>query len=265
MRQDALSALDYAYLDANRIFAAVSDTGVYVERRDVAIVSCGLPVEQLNWGFLKPPYDDLDTAAAVTRSHFAVGGLPFKLAFRGDHQEAMRPLEARGWERMLEATPGMTLPIRAPIPALPAGLVVREVRTPAELVGFRECAFRGFGYPVQAARIFLNERMFGLPQLRLYAGLVDGSVVATAMLVATGAIAGIYWVTTLESHRGRGFGAAITGAAVAGGRDLGCATAFLQASSLGRPVYARMGFAHVLDYAYLHPAETAGVAGQNQA
>jgi GNAT superfamily N-acetyltransferase len=84
--------------------------------------------------------------------------------------------------------------------------------------------------------------------VRLYAGRVDGELVATSMLVVTGAVGGIYWVATDEAHRGRGYGEALTWAAVAGGRDAGCRIASLQASKMGRPVYARMGFAHVLDY-----------------
>jgi GNAT superfamily N-acetyltransferase len=94
-----------------------------------------------------------------------------------------------------------------------------------------------------------------LPQVRCYSGLVDGSVVATSMLIATGAVAGIYWVATLEDRRGQGYGEALTWAAVAGGRDLGCGIASLQASKLGRPVYARMGFEHGVDYAHLLPPE----------
>lgn len=55
-------------------------------------------------------------------------------------------------------------------------------------------------------------------------------------------MAGIYWIATLEGHRGKGFGEAITRAAVRGGIELGCTLASLQASKLGAPVYSRMGF-----------------------
>ena len=151
LRPSRLSAFDHNYLEANRIFVAGTDTGEYLERRDVAIVGCGLPVA--------------------------------------------------------------------------------------------------------AAHFFLNERLLELPQVRLYAGLVEDEVVATSMLVATGAVAGIYRVATLEDQRGRGYGEALTSAAVAGDSELGCRHASLQASKLGRPVYARMGFEHALDYEYLHPPE----------
>ncbi len=250
-----LSPFDLNYLDANRIFMAVSLRGEYLERRSVAIACCGLPVPELNWGFLKPPYDSLDATAGLVRSAFADRRLDFRLAFRGDHREALCALEASGWQRKSDPTPTMTLAMPAAIPAPPRGLKIQEVRTPGELVAYREAAFQSFGYPVKAAPLFLNEGLLGLPQVRLYAGLVEDAVVATAMLIATGTVAGIYWVGTLEGHRGRGYGGAVTWAAVAGGVELGCRQASLQASKLGRPVYARMGFDHPVDYEYLHPPE----------
>jgi GNAT superfamily N-acetyltransferase len=251
----ALSALDCNYLDASRIFMAFSRRGEYLERRGVAIASCGHPVETLNMGFLKPPHEDLAATAAGVRSYFEERGLPFRLAYRDDQRESMRELEAAGWLRKSEPVPGMTLAMPASVPRSPAALEIQPVRTTPELVAFRETAFQGFGYPPSAARHFIDERLLGLPGVRLYAGLLDGACVATSMLVATGAVGGIYWVATLEEQRGRGYGEALTWAAVEGGREQGCTVASLQASQMGRPVYARMGFAHVLDYEYLHPPE----------
>ena len=62
--------------------------------------------------------------------------------------------------------------------------------------------------------MFLNERLLSLPHARLYVGRVEGAVVATSMTIATGAVAGIYWVATVEAQRGRGYGEALTWAAV---------------------------------------------------
>ena len=256
MDRDTLASLDWNYLDASRVFVGSSKRGEYLERRDVAIVSCGLAVQSLNFGFLKPPYDDVDATAAAVRAYFTERGLPFQLTLRdGDARRGARALEACGWRRWSDATPGMALPTPASSPGSPPGLRVERVRTPEELVAFRETAFRGFGYPVTAARTFLGEHLLALPHAQLYSGLVDGGVVATSMLIATGRVAGIYWVATLEEHRGRGHGEALTWAAVRGGRELGCSIASLQASRLGRPVYARMGFEHVLDYAHFLPPE----------
>jgi GNAT superfamily N-acetyltransferase len=87
----------------------------------------------------------------------------------------------------------------------------------------------------------------------MYAGAVGGEVVGTSVLVTTGTVAGIYWVGTLEAHRRRGYGEALTWAAVAAGQRAGCTVASLQASAMGRPVYERMGFAQVLAYEHLLP------------
>ena len=256
MRQDRFAALDCNYLDANRIFVTSSDRGEYRERRDVALCCCGLPAEPLNWGFLKPPYDDVHATAEAVKAYFSTRQLPFNVTVRDtEARPVLEKLESRGWRRKSDPTPGMTLAMPAAIPAAPGRLRIEEMRTLEQLVAFRDVAFRGFGYPVALARYFLSEPLLELPHLRFYAGLVDGAVVATSMLIATGSVAGIYWVATLEDQRGHGYGAALTWAAVAGGRAFGCDVASLQASKLGCPVYARMGFEHVLDYEHLVPPE----------
>jgi GNAT superfamily N-acetyltransferase len=81
--------------------------------------------------------------------------------------------------------------------------------------------------------------------------------VATSLLWATGDVGGISYAAPLEGHRGRGYGEALTGAACEGARAHGCRLASLQASKMGRPVYARMGFEHVLDYAFFGPPDAA--------
>jgi len=254
MDRDSLAALDENFLDASRIFVVSSGRGEYRERRDVAITSCGLPADALNWGFLKPPYADLGATAEAVRAYFNERKLPFNLTFRdADPRRILEALEPGGWRRKQDPTPGMTLALPAAAPPPPARLSIEPVRTPAQLVAFREAAFRGFGYPVAAAHLFLHERLLEMPQVRLYAGLVAGEVVATSLLIATGSVAGIYWVATLEGQRGHGYGEALTWAAAGGGREFGCGIASLQASKLGHPVYTRMGFAHVLDYEHLCP------------
>ena len=80
-----------------------------------------------------------------------------------------------------------------------------------------------------------------------FLGLLDDEPVATASLLTAGGAAGIYNITTVERARGRGIGAALTAHAVRAGRDRGMALATLQASTMGRPVYERLGFRFVCD------------------
>jgi GNAT superfamily N-acetyltransferase len=250
-----LSALDANYLDASRAFVTGAPGGEYVERRDLALVCCGLPAQALNFGFLRRPHDDVAASAAAARAYFEGRKLPHQLSYRDASGAPARALEAAGWQRRPDPTPGMALALPVEVPEAPTGIAIEEVRTPEQLVAFRETAFRGFGYPPAVAHRFLGDALLALPNVRLYAGRAGGEVVATSILFTTGAVAGIYWVATLEAARGRGYGAALTWAAVRGGSEAGCRIASLQASALGRPVYARMGFAHVLDYEHLLPAE----------
>jgi ribosomal protein S18 acetylase RimI-like enzyme len=70
-----------------------------------------------------------------------------------------------------------------------------------------------------------------------FAGYHGGRIVATASLFDEQAVAGIFTVATAEGHRRRGFGAAMTAAALHAGRERGLGIATLQSSPQGEPLY----------------------------
>ena len=70
----------------------------------------------------------------------------------------------------------------------------------------------------------------------------QGGPVSTATLVVAHGVAAVYGVATLESHRGRGLGRAVTLAVLHEGLRRGCDLAFLNPSDFGYGVYARLGF-----------------------
>ncbi len=80
------------------------------------------------------------------------------------------------------------------------------------------------------------------PEMRYFAGRVDGRMVATSALYTGTGLAGIYAVGTAPDERGRGYGGALTAAALLEGRRLGYETAALLSSEMGFPVYRRLGF-----------------------
>ena len=81
--------------------------------------------------------------------------------------------------------------------------------------------------------------------VQLFVGREAGEPVTCGWLARGAGVAGIYGVQTLESRRGRGFGAALTRAPMRAGRDAGDLVAVLQASPLAAPLYERLGFREV--------------------
>ncbi|MBI3381084.1 MAG: hypothetical protein HY019_03670 [Aquabacterium sp.] len=70
----------------------------------------------------------------------------------------------------------------------------------------------------------------------------QGQVAATAMVLHTGEVAGLYWVGTLPEARGTGLAAACTVAVTNLALERGAKGVTLQATHLGEPTYRRLGF-----------------------
>ncbi|MGH3487811.1 MAG: GNAT family N-acetyltransferase [Actinopolymorphaceae bacterium] len=79
-------------------------------------------------------------------------------------------------------------------------------------------------------------------------GYLAGRPVGTSLMLDAHGVAGIYVVTTAEGYRRQGIGAAVTTAALRAGRDRGLHIGTLQASGMGAPLYARMGFETIAAY-----------------
>ncbi len=79
--------------------------------------------------------------------------------------------------------------------------------------------------------------------LRLYQARLDGEPVCVLGTIDhEGGDCGIYFVATAEAARGRGLATRLLTAALAEARERGCRTSSLQASPMGEPVYAALGY-----------------------
>jgi GNAT superfamily N-acetyltransferase len=166
---------------------------------------------------------------------------------------AGHPMEAalrrRGW-LVEDDEPGMVLPAIGAAPPAPAGLDIRRVTNETTLRDFwgegepeQPAVSAETGLPVNLTRYFNPSLACALdPDIALFVGYVEERPVASAGLYRVGAIAEIGAVWTAPEHRRRGFGSALTWAALAEGRRRGCVCAALRASVMGYPVYAGMGF-----------------------
>ena len=150
--------------------------------------------------------------------------------------------------------PGMQIPLQDVQQPLPNGLRVIRATEPVHLDDLAVAVSGGFGPPPEVARTVAPDSVLGGDENQHLVGYVDDEPVASAELLATGEIAGVYTVAVPEQHRRRGYGEALTAAVLAAGRDLGCTIGCLQASAMGRPVYERMGFETFTDYRIFEPA-----------
>jgi hypothetical protein len=133
----------------------------------------------------------------------------------------------------------------APVPGEPpAELELVRVTTPAEVEEFELVSARGFGNEeatIEPGTIHPPSILTD-PRMAMWIGRVAGKPVAAAMGYCTDAVVGVFGVTTIASARRRGYGGALTRAAMAPETGL---PAVLAPSPEGESLYRRLGFEQV--------------------
>lgn len=123
-------------------------------------------------------------------------------------------------------------------------LAPRMEIVPAGIDPYVEVQVDAFDDPPEMVRA-LCARFLQVASARVLVGVVDGEPVATATGIDLGDTVGIFGVATRKAYRGRGYGTALTVAAIGETR---AAQAWLQATDAGHPVYRRMGFRDTGDW-----------------
>jgi ribosomal protein S18 acetylase RimI-like enzyme len=130
------------------------------------------------------------------------------------------------------------------VPAVPTPPVL-HIAEAADLGEFVTAYAQVSGIPKAGVGAAIEREKAGIwdgTVVRLAGRVEDGRIAATSVAWFSHGLVTIYFVGTQPAYRRRGFGAAMTRAALEAARDRGVRTASLVSSHQGEPLYARLGF-----------------------
>jgi GNAT superfamily N-acetyltransferase len=136
--------------------------------------------------------------------------------------------------------------------APPEGVELRRATTEAEVadaIAVNGPAYGSLGMPPEAmaAAIDRYDRVLE-PHVATVVAYDGDQPVASAQAMLSHGIAGVFWVGTVEAARGRGLGEAVCRWVTNWAFDRGAAAQSLEASTMGEPIYARMGYEELYRY-----------------
>jgi GNAT superfamily N-acetyltransferase len=168
--------------------------------------------------------------------------------------DALQPVLVQHGLEPLGAIPGMALDLAllAGEPAALADFTVKRVENAQQQALWARIAATGTGFSADATDTLeqieatLNDARYKAQHR--YLGYLHGKPVASSALVLNAGVAGIYAVATLAEVRHRGIGRFMTELPLHDARQLGYRVGILQASTMGYPLYQKLGFRDVCAY-----------------
>jgi ribosomal protein S18 acetylase RimI-like enzyme len=244
-------------VDSSRLFYEV-DQGAAIEAEPGWLFGAGSATHPVisNAAFRRDDGVDAEDFLTRAREFFAPRSRRFSIWLRADQpadQDLATAAEAAGFQAVYEM-PEMLLDAPLATEPLPAGAELRQLVDPGQMPDYwlvAKAAYLTNDFPPEIfAGYTRHEALLG-EDVAAFVAYLEGEPVSIAMTIVNNGVAGIYWVGSLEQARGQGLGRAVTVAATNAGFALGGEVASLQASPLGRPIYAKLGYETAFDYRLL--------------
>ncbi len=221
------------------------------DERELLWLTGGIPIKELS-GVIRARFasertlEEIDQQITRMQAYFSAKrlGLQWFIGPSTRPTNLGQRLEQHGF-RLQDTTPGMAAQLERLPPelAMPPRLEIVRVSNPLHLQEWVAVAAQGYGEPPQP-RLAVHTAL-GFEEdapLQRYMARRDGQPVAMSEVFLAAGVAGIYEVLTVPQARRQGIGAAITYTPLLAARARGYRVGVLQASSMGEPVYRRLGF-----------------------
>ncbi|MBN1380802.1 MAG: hypothetical protein JXA41_03905 [Deltaproteobacteria bacterium] len=240
--------MDQNYLIAMGLLMSNSVAGEFYDSYRFGIFHSGVAMQDFNVVFIKRKSSNPKKLCDQWEHFFTDRNLPFRVVVTPNlADDYLSVLLDRGYKK-IDPLPVMAL-FNMPDRLTPRpDLVIKEVRNPKDLGHFQETAARGFSLPEGSGPFVITDQIMNWADCSMFVGYCEDQPVCTSMLIKTGPVAGVYWVSTIAGYRERGFGRAVTEWAVLEGKNKNCNFACLQASKMGKPIYEKIGFDNSYHY-----------------
>jgi hypothetical protein len=180
-------------------------------------------------------------------------GYTVKVRQSGEDADLAEACEAHGLVAFGDPIPQMICRRRLERSVPPADVCLREVRDEEGIADFAAVntdAYATYGMP---AEVFVDMfdrpgRILASPQTSVVVGYRGTRPVATALSFVSDGVACLQWVGTVADARHLSLGRFVTEWATNSAFDRGATSVTLQASAMGEPLYARLGY--VTQYHY---------------
>ncbi|WP_010271141.1 GNAT family N-acetyltransferase [Paenibacillus senegalensis] len=247
-----VEALEVNMLDYMEYYAKHLSSMEAVEKDGLQLINAKVPTVLFNYvcrSRLTGSDEQIQQQIQEAVAYFAEQRLPFGWWITPSTvpKDLPRYLKQNGLRRSHQVYEGMVMPLeQLPQQDKPQDLAIRIVSNDDELQHFADVAAEAFRVPKDVMRKYYGqagELSFSKHHpIRLYIGYWEGHPAVTCILYREKEMAGIYSVATVPHARRRGFGTALTLAALRDAREEGLRLAGLQATEKGKSVYEQIGF-----------------------